>query len=131
MSSASEALSASGFAGSGADWLDRYKPYIDDVLFRCSRCDGTMRRTPEVIDVWYDSGAMPFAQWHYPFENEDRFEAHFPADFICEAIDQTRGWFYSLLAISAGVFDQPAYRNVIVNGLLLDAQGRKALSTNP
>jgi isoleucyl-tRNA synthetase len=84
-----------------------------------------MRRVPEVIDAWFDSGAMPGAQWHYPFENVREFERHFPADFICEGLDQTRGWFYSLLAIAAGVYDRPAYRNVIVNGLLLDAQGRK------
>jgi isoleucyl-tRNA synthetase len=84
-----------------------------------------MRRVPEVIDAWFDSGAMPFAQWHYPFENTAEFERHFPADFICEGLDQTRGWFYSLLAIAVGVSDSPAYRHVIVNGLVLDAQGRK------
>jgi isoleucyl-tRNA synthetase len=84
-----------------------------------------MRRAPEVIDTWFDSGAMPVAQWHYPFEGESEFRAHFPADYICEGVDQTRGWFYSLLAIAAGVFDGPAYRHVIVNELVLDAQGQK------
>ena len=84
-----------------------------------------MRRVPQVIDAWFDSGAMPYAQWHYPFENEKEFEAHFPADFICEALDQTRGWFYSLLAITTGVSGAGAYRNVIVNGLLLDSDGSK------
>jgi isoleucyl-tRNA synthetase len=105
--------------------FDPHKPYIDEIMFACRSCHGTMRRVPEVIDAWFDSGAMPYAQWHYPFENAEEFEAHFPADFICEGLDQTRGWFYSLLAIAAGVSDQPAYRNVIVNGLVLDAEGRK------
>ncbi|MDH3199083.1 MAG: class I tRNA ligase family protein [Candidatus Krumholzibacteria bacterium] len=84
-----------------------------------------MRRVPEVIDAWFDSGAMLSAQWHYPFEHETEFQAHFPADFICEGVDQTRGWFYSLLAIAVGAFDAPAYRHVIVNELVLDAQGQK------
>ena len=84
-----------------------------------------MRRTPEVVDVWFDSGAMPYAQWHYPFENEEEFERHFPADFICEGVDQTRGWFYSLLAISTLLGRGPAYRNVVVNDLILDAEGQK------
>ncbi|HLF15467.1 MAG TPA: isoleucine--tRNA ligase [Bacteroidota bacterium] len=104
--------------------LDLHKPHVDDVVFRCS-CGGGMRRTPELIDVWYDSGAMPFAQWHYPFENREIFESRHPADFICEGIDQTRGWFYSLHAISTFLFDRPAYRNLIVNELILDAQGQK------
>lgn len=107
------------------DDFDPHKPYIDEVTFVCAECQGTMRRAAAVIDAWFDSGAMPYAQWHFPFENEADFEAHFPADYICEGLDQTRGWFYSLLAISTGVSDQPAYRNVIVNGLLLDADGRK------
>ena len=81
--------------------------------------------TPEVIDTWFDSGAMPYAQWHYPFEHEVEFQAHFPADFICEGVDQTRGWFYSLLAIATTAFDSPAYRNVVVNDLVLDAEGQK------
>ncbi len=105
--------------------FDPHRPFIDDVLLDCDQCTGKMRRVPEVIDAWFDSGAMPFAQWHYPFENKDEFNAHFPADYICEALDQTRGWFYSLIAIAAGVVDQSAYRNVIVNGLLLDAAGQK------
>jgi isoleucyl-tRNA synthetase len=107
------------------DDFDPHKPYIDDVTFPCTSCDGTMRRVPEVIDAWFDSGAMPYAQWHYPFENRDGFETHFPADFICEGLDQTRGWFYSLLAIAAGVSAETAYRNVVVNGMVLDADGRK------
>ena len=84
-----------------------------------------MRRVPEVIDVWFDSGAMPFAQHHAPFENEEHFEAHFPADFICEALDQTRGWFYSLLAISTLLLDRAPYENVVCLGLILDAEGKK------
>ena len=105
--------------------FDPHKPGIDDFAFPCSSCEGTMRRVPQVIDAWFDSGAMPYAQWHYPFEHEKEFEEHFPADYICEGLDQTRGWFYSLLAIAAGVSDTAAYRNVIVNGLLLDPEGRK------
>jgi len=105
--------------------FDPHKPFIDAITFPCGDCRGTMRRVGEVIDAWFDSGAMPYAQWHYPFENADRFATQFPADFICEGLDQTRGWFYSLLAIATGVMDQPAYRNVIVNGLVLDAEGRK------
>ncbi|MCH6547111.1 MAG: isoleucine--tRNA ligase [Gemmatimonadetes bacterium] len=105
--------------------FDPHKPGVDDVVFSCSSCEGTMRRVPQVIDAWFDSGAMPYAQWHYPFENEKEFETHFPADFICEGLDQTRGWFYSLLAIAAGVSGTGAYRNVIVNGLVLDADGSK------
>lgn len=116
--------------------FDPHKPQIDGLTFPCPHCAaqgrgrkrgnaGTMRRVPEVIDAWFDSGAMPSAQWHYPFEHRAEFEAHFPAEFICEGLDQTRGWFYSLLAIAAGAFDQPAYRHVIVNGLVLDAEGRK------
>jgi len=107
--------------------FDPHRPVIDDYSWACREagCAGTMRRTPEVIDVWFDSGAMPFAQWHYPFENQDRFREQFPADFICEAVDQTRGWFYSLMAISTLVGIGPAYRNVIVNDLILDAEGQK------
>jgi isoleucyl-tRNA synthetase len=111
--------------GSGVrEPLDLHKPHVDGVTFRCA-CGGEMRRTPELIDVWYDSGAMPFAQWHYPFENREVFESRHPADFICEGIDQTRGWFYSLHAISTFLFDRPAYRNLIVNELILDRQGQK------
>ncbi|MFW6201574.1 MAG: class I tRNA ligase family protein, partial [Gemmatimonadota bacterium] len=105
--------------------FDPHKPWIDEVSWPCAECGGTMRRTPEVIDVWFDSGSMPYAQWHYPFENEDEWRRHFPADFICEGVDQTRGWFYSLLAISTMLDDGPAYRNVIVNDLVLDKDGQK------
>jgi isoleucyl-tRNA synthetase len=104
--------------------FDPHKPFIDEYTWPAPG-GGTMRRVPEVIDTWFDSGAMPAAQWHYPFENREAFARHFPADFICEGVDQTRGWFYSLLAIAAGVFDQAPYRNVIVNDLVLDAQGQK------
>jgi isoleucyl-tRNA synthetase len=104
--------------------FDPHKPFIDGYTWAC-RCGGVMRRAPEVIDAWFDSGSMPYAQWHYPFENQEEFAAHFPADFICEGVDQTRGWFYSLLAIAAGVFDSLAYRHVIVNELVLDAEGQK------
>jgi isoleucyl-tRNA synthetase len=105
--------------------FDPHKPYIDAYAWPCRECSGTMRRVPEVIDAWFDSGSMPVAQWHYPFEHQADFQAHFPADYICEAVDQTRGWFYSLLAIAVGVFDAPAYKHVIVNELVLDAQGQK------
>ncbi len=106
--------------------FDPHKPFIDGYTWRCASCRaGTMRRAGEVIDAWFDSGSMPVAQWHYPFEHEAEFRAHFPGDYIAEGVDQTRGWFYSLLAIAAGVFEQPAYRHVIVNEMLLDAQGRK------
>lgn len=105
--------------------FDPHKPFIDEYSFDCAECPGVMRRVPEVIDAWFDSGAMPYAQWHYPFENAEQFERHFPADFICEGIDQTRGWFYSLLAISVAVRGETAFRNVIVNELVLDAAGRK------
>ena len=105
--------------------FDPHKPQIDGYTWRCRQCGGTMRRVPEVIDAWFDSGSMPVAQWHYPFEHQADFPAHFPADFICEGVDQTRGWFYSLLAIAVGVFDAPAYKHVIVNELVLDAAGQK------
>ncbi|MRR37728.1 isoleucine--tRNA ligase, partial [bacterium] len=103
-----------------------HKPYVDAVTFRCS-CGGTMRRTPELIDVWFDSGAMPFAQWHYPFENRELIDSgsQYPADFISEGIDQTRGWFYSLHAIGTFLFKRPAYRTVMVNELILDRDGQK------
>ncbi|HEX7120143.1 MAG TPA: isoleucine--tRNA ligase [Longimicrobiales bacterium] len=107
------------------DDFDPHKPGIDALTWACGECGGTLRRTPEVIDVWFDSGAMPFAQWHYPFENEDEWKRHFPADFICEGVDQTRGWFYSLMAISSLLGHGPAYRNVVVNDLLLDRDGQK------
>ena len=104
--------------------FDPHKPFIDAYTWPCT-CGGTMQRTPEVIDAWFDSGAMPYAQWHQPFEHDAEFRAHFPADYICEGVDQTRGWFYSLLAIATTAFDAPAYRNVIVNELVLDADGQK------
>lgn len=105
--------------------FDPHKPHIDGYTWPCRRCGATMRRVPEVIDTWFDSGAMPVAQWHYPFENQQEFRDHFPADFIAEGVEQTRGWFYSLLAIAATVFDQAAYRHVVVNELVLDAAGQK------
>ena len=107
--------------------FDPHKPHIDGYEWACRQagCGGIMRRSPEVIDTWFDSGSMPYAQWHYPFEHEAEFRAHFPADYICEGVDQTRGWFYSLLAIATTAFDSPAYRNVIVNELVLDADGQK------
>lgn len=108
--------------------LDLHKPSVDKVTFTCS-CGGIMRRTPELIDVWFDSGAMPFAQWHYPFENKERFDRSYPADFISEGIDQTRGWFYTLHAIGTFLFDKPAFKNVLVNELILDKQGQKMSKT--
>jgi isoleucyl-tRNA synthetase len=105
--------------------LDLHKPMIDGITFICPKCKGLMKRTPEVIDCWFDSGSMPYAQFHYPFENKEYFKEMFPAEFISEAIDQTRGWFYSLLAISAFLFDQPAYKNVIVIEFIQDKEGQK------
>jgi isoleucyl-tRNA synthetase len=104
---------------------DLHRPYIDEVVLDCEKCGGEMRRVESVIDTWYDSGAMPFAQLHYPFENEELFEERFPADFICEAIDQTRGWFYTLLAESTLLFDRSSYRNCVCLGLILDPEGQK------
>lgn len=105
--------------------IELHRPFIDDVTIKCEKCSNEMHRVPEVIDCWFDSGSMPFAQWHYPFENKEVFEEQFPADFISEAVDQTRGWFYSLLAISTILFDKAPYKNVIVLGHVLDAKGRK------
>ncbi|PKM94843.1 MAG: isoleucine--tRNA ligase [Firmicutes bacterium HGW-Firmicutes-1] len=105
--------------------IELHRPFVDDVLINCPKCAEKMKRVPQVIDCWYDSGAMPFAQWHYPFENKEVFDDNFPADFISEAVDQTRGWFYSLLAISTLLFDKPAYKNVIVLGLVQDENGQK------
>lgn len=108
------------------DDIELHKPYIDEVYLKCPGCGtGSMKRVSEVIDCWFDSGAMPFAQWHYPFENEEVFKENFPADFISEALDQTRGWFYTLLAISTLLFDEPAYKNCIVLGLVQDKEGQK------
>ena len=123
--------------------FDPHKPYIDRHAWKCAKCDGTMRRVPQVIDTWFDSGSMPFAQWHFPFENREMFERHYPADFIAEGVDQTRGWFYSLLAIATGLgdalprntlahhaaledaVDTAPFRAVVVNDLVLDAEGTK------
>ncbi len=107
------------------DDIELHRPYIDAVTVRCDKCGGEMHRVKEVIDCWYDSGAMPFAQWHYPFENKEIFEQNFPADFISEAVDQTRGWFYSLLAESTLLFDKAPYKNVIVLGHVQDENGQK------
>jgi isoleucyl-tRNA synthetase len=104
--------------------IELHRPYIDEIHLTCE-CGGRMSRTQEVIDCWFDSGAMPVAQWHYPFEHKDDFDQLFPADFICEGIDQTRGWFYSLLSISTFLFDQPPYKSVLVNDLVLDKKGQK------
>ena len=112
----------------GVDNLDLHRPYVDEILLDCpsDNCSGQMRRIPEVMDAWFDSGAMPFAQWHYPFENQEMYaDGRFPADYICEAVDQTRGWFYSLHALSTLLKGQPSYNNVICLGLVLDERGRK------
>lgn len=109
---------------SGQD-IELHRPYIDAVKIRCPKCGKTMRRVPEVIDCWFDSGAMPFAQYHYPFENKEYFETHFPAQFISEAVDQTRGWFYSLMAISTLIFNKAPFENVIVLGHVQDENGQK------
>ena len=105
--------------------IELHRPYIDEVTLRCEKCGGEMHRVHDVIDCWYDSGSMPFAQWHYPFENKEKFEQNFPADFISEAIDQTRGWFYTLEAISTVLFDRAPFENCIVMGHVQDAEGRK------
>ncbi|MBQ7198616.1 MAG: isoleucine--tRNA ligase [Selenomonadaceae bacterium] len=107
------------------DDIELHRPYIDNVTFPCPKCGGEMHRVPEVIDCWFDSGAMPFAQWHYPFENKEIFENHYPADFISEAVDQTRGWFYSLVAISTLLFDSASFKNCIVMGHVQDKDGQK------
>jgi isoleucyl-tRNA synthetase len=121
-------------AGSVADLRERargevpddlHRPYIDEVVLDCERCGGEMRRVLSVIDTWYDSGAMPFAQFHYPFEGKEEFEERFPADYICEAQDQTRGWFYTLLAESTLLFDTSSYKNCVCLGLILDPEGQK------
>ncbi|MBS1883867.1 MAG: isoleucine--tRNA ligase, partial [Actinobacteria bacterium] len=104
---------------------DLHRPYIDDVTLRCEDCGSDMHRVSSVIDTWYDSGAMPFAQFHYPFEGQEEFESRFPADYICEAQDQTRGWFYTLLAESTLLFDQSSFRNCVCLGLILDPEGQK------
>jgi isoleucyl-tRNA synthetase len=110
---------------SGTELADHHRPYVDDVQFACPQCNEPMHRVPEVIDVWFDSGAMPFAQHHAMSADDEQFREHFPADFICEALDQTRGWFYSLLAISTLLFGTAPYRNVVCLGLILDSEGQK------
>lgn len=105
--------------------IELHRPYVDNVHLKCEKCGGTMTREKDVIDVWFDSGAMPFAQHHYPFENKEEFDKLFPADFINEGIDQTRGWFYSLIAISTFVMGKSPYKNVLVNDLILDKDGKK------
>ena len=110
---------------SGVRLEDPHRPFVDEVGFPCPQCGARMERVPEVIDVWFDSGSMPFAQYHAPFENEERFQARSPANFVCEALDQTRGWFYSLLAISVLLFDRSPYETVVCLGLILDGEGQK------
>ena len=105
--------------------IELHRPFIDAVTLKCPKCSGEMKRVPEVIDCWFDSGSMPFAQWHYPFENKELFDSQFPADFISEGVDQTRGWFYSLMAISTLIFDKAPYKNVLVLGHVLDKDGQK------
>ncbi len=115
---------------SGLDDIeDLHKPYIDAVKLTCEACGGKMARMPEVIDVWFDSGSMPIAQWHYPFENKEKFKASFPANFIAEGVDQTRGWYYSLLAISTMLFDKPSYKACLSNDMILDKHGKKMSKT--
>ncbi len=115
----------SKFAGRDLNELDLHRPYVDEIAWDCKKCGGRMQRVPDLIDVWFDSGSMPYAQWHYPFENQEKFKQQFPADFICEAVDQTRGWFYSLHAISSLLMDSVSFKNVICLGLILDGEGRK------
>jgi isoleucyl-tRNA synthetase len=115
----------SELAGRDLSGLELHRPYVDDVTFVCPDCGDTAKRVPDVIDVWYDSGAMPFAQWGYPHKGTAEFEAHFPAQFIAEGLDQTRGWFYSLMAESVGLFGRNAYEAVICHGLILDEDGKK------
>jgi isoleucyl-tRNA synthetase len=125
--SVADLKSKPGFSGL-KEPLDLHRPYVDDAIYNCSKCGGRMRRVSEVIDCWFDSGAMPVAQWHYPFEAESRGifdDGRFPADYICEAVDQTRGWFYSLHALSTLLFNRPCYKNVICLGHILDGQGEK------
>ncbi|MFD0855848.1 class I tRNA ligase family protein, partial [Actinomadura adrarensis] len=112
-------------AGRDLSNLDPHRPYVDDVTFACPQCGGEARRVPDVIDAWYDSGSMPFAQWGAPHRNKDVFEASYPAQYICEAQDQTRGWFYSLMAVGTLVFDKSSYENVLCLGLILAEDGRK------
>lgn len=112
-------------AGRDLSDLDLHRPHVDNVYWKCSSCGGRMSRVKDLIDVWFDSGSMPYAQWHYPFENQEKFKAQFPADYICEAVDQTRGWFYSLHAISTLLNDAVSFKNVICLGHIQDGEGRK------
>jgi isoleucyl-tRNA synthetase len=112
-------------AKAGRELQDPHRPYVDELTYDCEQCGSEMRRVPEVIDVWFDSGCMPFAQYHAPFEEQEHFEQRFPADYICEAIDQTRGWFYSLIAVSTLLFDEAPYRTVLCLGHIADAEGKK------
>ncbi len=122
----------SELTGTDQSGLDLHRPYVDAITWPCPQCSqGTMRRVPELIDVWFDSGAMPVAQWGYPYQNQELFKEQFPADFICEAVDQTRGWFYSLHAISTLLFNSVCYKNVICLGLVLDKDGRKMSKSRP
>ncbi|MHB8113920.1 MAG: isoleucine--tRNA ligase [Bellilinea sp.] len=115
----------STLAGRDLTGLDLHRPYVDEVTLNCPECGGRMKRVPELIDVWFDSGSMPYAQWHYPFENVEQFNQQYPADYICEAVDQTRGWFYSLHAISTLLNDQVSFKNVVCLGLILDGNAQK------
>jgi isoleucyl-tRNA synthetase len=112
-------------AGRDLTGSDLHRPFVDRIQWDCPKCGGKMTRVPDLIDVWFDSGSMPVAQWHYPFENKEKFEIQFPADYICEAVDQTRGWFYTLHAISTLLFNKASFKNVICLGLVLDANGQK------
>jgi len=112
-------------AGEDLCQLDLHRPHVDKIHWTCEKCGGKMTRVPDLIDVWFDSGSMPVSQWHYPFENREKFESQFPADFIAEAVDQTRGWFYTLHAISTLLFDKPSFKNVICLGLVVDENGQK------
>ena len=114
-------------AGRDLSELDLHRPHVDEITWDCTEggCHGIMQRVPDLIDVWFDSGSMPYAQWHYPLENVEKFEEQYPADYICEAVDQTRGWFYSLHAISTLLFDRISFKNVLCLGLILDGEGRK------
>ena len=109
----------------GEQLTDLHSHFVDSLTFGCSKCEGTMKRTPEVLDCWFESGSMPYGQQHYPFENREEFDQHFPADFISEGLDQTRGWFYTLLILGTALFEKPAFMNCIVNGLVLAEDGKK------
>ena len=119
----------SRLSGMDQSKLDLHRPHVDNVRLPCPECGGKMHRVPELIDVWFDSGSMPYAQWHYPFENQEMFKQQYPADYICEAVDQTRGWFYSLHAISTMLFEQETFKNVMCLGLILDGDGQKMSKT--